>query len=80
MNIFDAPDDEIVCWCLGVTKGQLCEAIHSGHDTLEKLQNKLGILQDHDCAQKSSLKRSCSREVVSMLMYNALCCQKKDNR
>ena len=76
-NIMDAPDDEIVCWCVNVTKGQVCDAISRGYTTLDRLHAELGILQGDRCSEKSPRGRCCCHEVVAMLMQSTLCCTKK---
>jgi NAD(P)H-nitrite reductase large subunit len=72
-NIFDAPDDEIICWCTMVTKGQVCKAIADGFTTLDALHERLGILRGKQCAEKSPRGRCCCQEVVAMLTQSALC-------
>ena len=72
-NIMDAPDDEVVCWCANVTKGQICEAIASGIHTLDRLHAELGILRGDQCTEKSPRGRCCCQEVVAMLAQSALC-------
>ncbi len=72
-NIFDAPDDEVVCWCVGVTKRMICDAIADGITTLDGLHSHLGILRGTQCAEKSPRGRCCCQEVVAMLAQSALC-------
>lgn len=72
-NIMDAPDDEIVCWCVKVTKGQVCDAIAGGSTTLDTLHHQLGILRGKYCADVSPRGRCCCQEVVALLTHSALC-------
>ncbi|MDD2500126.1 MAG: hypothetical protein PHN92_04825 [Geobacter sp.] len=72
-NIFDAPDDEIICWCANVTKGTVCDTIANGITTLDGLHTTLGILRGAQCAEKSPRGRCCCQEVVAILAQSALC-------
>ena len=35
--------DHLVCVCMGVMQSDICDAIDAGHDTFEKLQQKLEV-------------------------------------
>lgn len=72
-NILEAPDEEIICWCANISKGQVCDAIAEGVDTLDQLHQKLGILRGAQCAEKSPRGRCCCQEVVALLTHSALC-------
>lgn len=72
-NIMDAPDNEIVCWCVNVTKGQVCDAVSEGFTTLDALHQQLGILRGEHCSDVSPRGRCCCQEVVALLTHSALC-------
>ena len=35
--------DHLVCVCMGVMQSDICDAIDRGHDTFDKLQQKLEV-------------------------------------
>lgn len=72
-NILEAPNDEIVCWCSGVTKQQICDAICAGATTLEQIHTMTGACRGTQCAERSPRGRCCCQQVVAMLAQSALC-------
>lgn len=36
-------NDHLVCVCMGVMQSDICDAIDRGHDTFDKLQQKLEV-------------------------------------
>ncbi|MBP6869498.1 (2Fe-2S)-binding protein [Candidatus Babeliales bacterium] len=36
-------NDHLVCVCMGVMQSDVCQAIDDGHDTFDKLQQKLEV-------------------------------------
>lgn len=56
-NILDAPEDEMLCYCSGVTKGRILEAIRAGAATLEEVKLATGACTVGKCKELSPRKR-----------------------
>ena len=56
-NILDAPLEEMVCYCSGVTKAQILDAIQAGVWSLEQLKAATGACTVGKCAELSPRKR-----------------------
>lgn len=70
--ILEASDDTFICYCGGVNKKTLLEAIASGHNTVEKLKIAAGICpDDSDCERNNPLGRCCLAEVNALLRVYA---------
>ena len=56
-NILEAPVEEMVCYCSGVTKAQILDAIQAGARSLEQLKASTGACTLGKCAELSPRKR-----------------------
>jgi NAD(P)H-nitrite reductase large subunit len=56
-NILEAPLEEMVCYCSGVTKAQILDAIQAGAWSLEQLKAATGACTVAKCAELSPRKR-----------------------
>ncbi len=56
-NILDAPREEMVCYCYGVTKGQILDAVQAGARSLDQLKAATGACTVGKCAELSPRKR-----------------------
>jgi NAD(P)H-nitrite reductase large subunit len=61
------PDDAVVCHCLGVTKGQVLEAIKMGAYTVPLLKIMTGTVNGNECKQKHPLGRSCEVDLEQLI-------------
>lgn len=66
-----APDAEIICPCLGLSKGQVLAAIQAGAYTLPLLKVMTGAGRGRDCAALHPLGRSCQADLDEMLRLYA---------
>lgn len=48
-----APDDEYVCWCSRVSKGDILRAIRQGSQTLEDIKAVTGAYRQGQCMEKN---------------------------
>jgi len=56
-NILDAPIDEMVCYCSGVEKGRIMQAIRNGAGSLEEIKMATGACTAGKCQELSPRKR-----------------------
>lgn len=52
-DILKAPDSETVCYCMGVTKGEILRAKERGAKTLEDIKAATGACTMGRCKEKS---------------------------
>lgn len=56
-EILYAEDSEIVCYCSGVSKGMILEAIRNGAKTLQEIRFRTGACTLGRCGELSPRKR-----------------------
>lgn len=61
------PDDALVCYCMGVTKAQVVEAIIKGAYTVPLLKIMTGTVHGQDCKTKHPLKRTCEVDLEELI-------------
>ena len=66
-NIFDAPDDETVCWCSDVSKFSIVDAISNGAQEMEDIRRITGACTLGRCKELSPRGRCCSKEIKMLL-------------
>lgn len=66
-NVLEAPDDELVCWCAGVSVKSIREAVQNGALTLEDIRAATGACIKGDCKNTNPRGRCCSVEIVKFL-------------
>ncbi len=52
-NILTAPDTENVCWCSGVTKGEVLKQVALGARSLEDIKKATGACTIARCQEKN---------------------------
>lgn len=52
-DIRQAPDSEPVCWCAGVSKGEILRCINEGADTLEAVRRLTRACTMGQCLEKN---------------------------
>ncbi|WP_308774561.1 (2Fe-2S)-binding protein [uncultured Bilophila sp.] len=52
-DIWSAPDDEFVCWCAGVSKGEIVRAKQRGAVTLDDVRAATGACRQGQCREKN---------------------------
>ena len=52
-DIRHAPDEEYVCWCSRVSKGDVCNAIREGAESLAAVRAVTGACTQGLCAHKN---------------------------
>lgn len=66
-NILEAPDDETVCWCSGVNKRTILEAIRNGARNMDGMRRMTGACTLGRCKEMSPRGRCCSKEIMKLL-------------
>jgi len=66
-DIREAPIEETVCWCSGVTKKTILAAIGNGARTLDDIRQMTGACTVGKCKELSPRGRCCSREIVTLI-------------
>lgn len=56
-NVLEAPLDEVVCYCVGVTKGQILGAIREGARGLQDIQAMTHACTLGQCEELSPRRR-----------------------
>lgn len=66
-SIIEAPLDETVCWCGGVSKGTLLEAKRNGARNMDDIRRITGACTVGRCKDLSPRGRCCSMEIKQLL-------------
>jgi len=66
-NVLEAPDDELVCWCAGVSAKGIRDAVKNGARTLEDIREATGACIKGDCKNSNPRGRCCSVEIMRFL-------------
>ncbi|MDR0476679.1 MAG: (2Fe-2S)-binding protein [Desulfobulbaceae bacterium] len=66
-NVLEAPDDELVCWCAGVSAKGIRDAVKNGARTLADIRAATGACSKGDCKNNNPRGRCCSVEIVQFL-------------
>ncbi|SHN73361.1 (2Fe-2S)-binding protein [Desulfovibrio litoralis] len=70
-QIIKASDNQIVCYCANVSKGEILAAIKNGVQTFNELKEVTGVCPDNcDCKNKNPNKRCCSSEIKILIAHN----------
>lgn len=68
-------DSEMICWCSGVTAGQIRAARENGAVTLEDIRRTTGACTVGRCKELNPQGRCCSADIKKLLDENI--CQEK---
>lgn len=60
-------NDEMVCYCKEVTKGEIVEAIRGGADSLKKIQKTTGACTGNKCAELNPTGKCCDKDIIELL-------------
>jgi NAD(P)H-nitrite reductase large subunit len=66
-NILGAPLDEPVCWCSGVNKRTILDAIQNGARNMDYIRQMTGACTQGHCKELSPRGRCCSNEIKILL-------------
>lgn len=66
-NVLEAPFEELVCWCSGVSKGSILDAIRNGARTMDDIRRMTGACTQGRCKELSPRGRCCSKEIKMLL-------------
>ncbi len=66
-NILDAPLDERVCWCSGVSKRTVLDAIQNGARNMDDIRQQTDACTHGRCIELSPRGRCCSKEINLLL-------------
>lgn len=59
--------DEIICWCINVSKRTIIKAVLDGADNLEAIRKATGACTVGRCKELSPHLRCCSGEIKQLL-------------
>lgn len=59
--------DEIVCYCVGVTKGTIVDAILKGSTTLAKIKESTRACTGNECKTKNPSGKCCSGDILKLV-------------
>ena len=60
-------DNEMICWCSGVTRGRITEAIKNSAKTLDDIRRMTGACTLGKCREMSPKKRCCAPDIIAIL-------------
>ncbi len=60
-------DDERICYCIGITKGEIVAAVRAGASTLDEVKKATKACTGSDCKHTNPLKRCCSKEIKKLI-------------
>ncbi len=66
-NILEAPLEETICWCSGVSKGTILEAKQNGALNMVDIRRVTGACTVGRCKELSPRGRCCSIEIKMLL-------------
>jgi len=66
-NVLEAPDEELVCWCAGVSVKGIRDAVKSGARTLKDIRVATGACIKGDCKNNNPRGRCCSVDIAKFL-------------
>lgn len=70
-NILDAPEEELVCYCSKVSKGDILLAIRHGAATLAGIKAITGACAVGRCEELNPRGRCCSKEILALTCNQA---------
>lgn len=62
-----APPEETVCYCLGVSKGKIVEAIRSGCNSLKAIKDSTKACTGNECETKNPGRKCCSQDILELI-------------
>ncbi|WP_353663121.1 (2Fe-2S)-binding protein [Hydrogenimonas sp. SS33] len=60
-------DDDLICYCIGVDKKTIVEAIREGASDLKAVKEQTGACTGSECAEKNPNGRCCSKEIRQLI-------------
>lgn len=64
-------NDQIICYCSHVTKGQIIEAVQNGARTLDDIRQATSACTLSNCKTMNPKKRCCSFDIKAILNETA---------
>jgi len=59
--------DEIICYCVGVTRNRIVQAVHNGAHTLKAIQESTGACTGNRCKEFNPKGRCCSGDILEII-------------
>lgn len=66
-RIIGVPDPQIICYCKGITKGAIVQAIHDGAGTLDDIRRMTTACTGGECKTKNPSGRCCSTDIQELV-------------
>ncbi len=60
-------ENEMVCYCNHVTKGQILEALKNGAKTLDDIRKMTGACVNGNCKELSPTKKCCAPRIKQII-------------
>ena len=65
-------ENEMVCYCKEVRKGQIVSAIRNGADSLKKIQQTTAAGTGNNCAEMNPSGKCCHTDIIEILQIEGI--------
>ncbi len=59
--------DEMICYCIGVTRSRIVQAVRNGAHTLKAIQESTGACTGNRCKELNPRGRCCSVDIIEII-------------
>lgn len=63
--------EEMLCYCIGVPKQTVIDAIKAGYTTLKEIKAETAACTGNECAIKNPSGKCCSREIKALIILHS---------
>ena len=60
-------DNDLICYCIEVSKGEIVNAIKQGATTLKEIKANTKACTGNECKEKNPNKRCCYKEIKALI-------------
>ena len=60
-------DNDLICYCIEVSKGEIVNVIKQGAKTLKEIKRLTKAYTGSECKEKNPNKRCCSKEINALI-------------
>jgi len=69
-DVANLAKEDNICYCIGVTKGEIEDSIKNGATTLKMIKDITKACTGSNCKESNPLKRCCSKEINQLIKLN----------
>jgi len=69
-DVANLESEDNICYCIGVTKGEIEDSIKNGATTLKMIKDVTKACTGNSCKDSNPLKRCCSKEINQLIKLN----------